>query len=65
MALCVDAGGTITGEHGVGADKVRHMDLVFGEQELGIMRALRDATDRTGLANPGKLLPDEREDETE
>ena len=59
MALCVDAGGTITGEHGVGADKVRHMNLVFGEVELDIMRALRDATDRTGIANPGKLLPEE------
>jgi glycolate oxidase subunit GlcD len=59
MALCVDAGGTITGEHGVGADKVRHMNLVFGEVELHIMRALRDATDRTGIANPGKLLPEE------
>ena len=59
MALCVDVGGTITGEHGVGADKVRHMHLVFGEVELEIMRALRDATDRTGIANPGKLLPEE------
>ncbi|MGB5527521.1 MAG: FAD-linked oxidase C-terminal domain-containing protein, partial [Gemmatimonadota bacterium] len=63
MALCVDVGGTITGEHGVGADKVRHMHLVFGEVELDIMRALRDATDRTGIANPGKLLPEERGEE--
>ena len=65
MALCVDVGGTITGEHGVGADKVRHMDLVFGDLELDIMRALRDETDRTGLANPGKLLPDGRGGEAE
>ena len=57
MALCVEAGGTITGEHGVGADKVRHMDLVFGAEELDIMRAMRDATDHLGIANPGKLLP--------
>ena len=35
------------------------MHLVFGEVELDIMRALRDATDRTGIANPGKLLPEE------
>lgn len=58
MALCVESGGTITGEHGVGADKVRHMDLVFGPEELDIMRALREATDPEGLANPGKLLPE-------
>lgn len=58
MALCVQAGGTITGEHGVGADKVRHMNLVFGPAEMEIMRALRDATDPAGLANPGKLLPE-------
>jgi glycolate oxidase len=65
MELCVEAGGTITGEHGVGADKVRHMGLVFGTDELNIMRAMRDSTDRTGLANPGKLLPDEAPEEPE
>ncbi|MCK5448064.1 MAG: FAD-binding protein [Gemmatimonadetes bacterium] len=59
MALCVNVGGTITGEHGVGADKVRHMGLVFGAEELSIMRAMRNATDRLSLANPGKLLPEE------
>jgi len=57
MALCVGAGGTITGEHGVGVDKGRHMELVFGPEELEILRALRDGTDPEGLANPGKLLP--------
>jgi glycolate oxidase subunit GlcD len=58
MTLCVEAGGTITGEHGVGADKVRHMKLVFGPEELDLMRAIRTATDPEGLANPGKLLPE-------
>jgi FAD/FMN-containing dehydrogenase len=61
MALCVEAGGTITGEHGVGSDKIRHMHLVFGAEELAILRALRDATDPEGLANPGKVLPDRPE----
>lgn len=59
MALCVDAGGTITGEHGVGVDKVRHMGLVFGEEELAIMRAMKSSTDPAARANPGKLLPAE------
>jgi len=58
MAICVEVGGTITGEHGVGADKVRHMGLVFGAEELETMRTLRRSTDRAGLANPGKLLPE-------
>lgn len=58
MALCVETGGTITGEHGVGADKVAFMDLIFGPEELATMRAMRAAIDRSGLANPGKLLPE-------
>jgi glycolate oxidase subunit GlcD len=57
MALCVEAGGTITGEHGVGADKLLHMKLVFGAEELQVMRNLRTSVDRNDLANPGKLLP--------
>jgi FAD/FMN-containing dehydrogenase len=64
MALCVEAGGTITGEHGVGADKVQHMGLVFGAEELDTMRAVRTSTDRAGLANPGKLLPEGHVGET-
>ena len=64
MALCVEAGGTITGEHGVGADKVRHMELVFGSTELEIMRTMRRATDRAGLASQGKFLPEENGAET-
>ncbi|MFO7588729.1 MAG: FAD-linked oxidase C-terminal domain-containing protein [Gemmatimonadota bacterium] len=57
MELCVAAGGTITGEHGVGLDKVRYMPLLFGAEELAAMRAVRAALDPGGLANPGKLLP--------
>lgn len=59
MSLCVEAGGTITGEHGVGADKIRHMELVFGSAELGILRTIRRATDPAELAGRGKLLPEE------
>jgi glycolate oxidase subunit GlcD len=58
MGLCVEAGGTITGEHGVGKDKVRHMNLVFGDVELDILRAVRDAVDPSGRSNPGKLIPE-------
>jgi glycolate oxidase subunit GlcD len=57
MRLCVDAGGTITGEHGVGSDKVRYMPLMFGLAELDVMDRLHEAFDADGNANPGKLLP--------
>ena len=59
MRLCVDAGGTITGEHGVGLDKRDHMTLIYGENELSAMWGVRRAFDPAGLMNPGKVLPDE------
>ena len=57
MEVCVAAGGTIAGEHGVGVDKRKYMPLVFGPDDLGLMRAVRDVFDPSGLANPGKVLP--------
>jgi glycolate oxidase subunit GlcD len=58
MAACVDAGGTITGEHGVGVDKRKYMHLVYGPDEIEAMRSVRDVFDPSGLLNPGKVLPD-------
>lgn len=58
MALCVEAGGTITGEHGVGVDKRQYMHLVHGSDELEAMAEVRAAFDPKGLFNPGKVLPD-------
>jgi glycolate oxidase subunit GlcD len=57
MSLCIAAGGTITGEHGVGLDKRRYMDRVFSPETLGAMRAVRRVFDREERANPGKVLP--------
>jgi FAD/FMN-containing dehydrogenase len=57
MRVCVDAGGTITGEHGVGVDKREYMDMVFTESELASMCDIRRAFDPLGLANPAKVLP--------
>ncbi len=59
MQLCVDAGGTITGEHGVGIDKRGYMSLVHNPVELDMLRTVRRAFDPDGLFNPGKVLPDE------
>ncbi len=58
MAVCVDAGGTITGEHGVGIDKRKYMPLVFSPGELDVLRGVKAVFDPQGLCNPGKVLPD-------
>lgn len=58
MSLCVEVGGTITGEHGVGVDKRGYMRLVHNETELDMLRGVRQLFDPAGLYNPGKVLPD-------
>jgi glycolate oxidase len=60
VAVCVDAGGSITGEHGVGVDKKRYMPSMFGEPDLAAFQKLRCAFDPGGLANPGKVMPTPR-----
>src|SRR3954454_743852 len=60
LDACLDAGGSITGEHGVGVDKKKHMPKMFGEPDLDAFQRLRCAFDPAGLANPGKLMPTPR-----
>jgi FAD/FMN-containing dehydrogenase len=57
MAACVAAGGSITGEHGVGSDKIDYMPLIFDPDSLAAMRAVRLAFDPGERANPGKVVP--------
>jgi FAD/FMN-containing dehydrogenase len=57
MEACVAAGGTITGEHGVGSDKLHYMPLVFDGDTLEAMRAVRRVFDPARLANRGKVVP--------
>ena len=57
MAACVAAGGTITGEHGVGSDKIDYMEMIFDPTSLGAMCAVRRAFDPSERANPGKVIP--------
>jgi glycolate oxidase subunit GlcD len=57
MATCINAGGTITGEHGVGIDKLRYMPLIFNAESLGAMQAVRRVFDPRELVNPGKVVP--------
>lgn len=57
LELCIAVGGTITGEHGVGIEKLGGMCSQFNEQELTQYHAIKDAFDDTGILNPGKAIP--------
>ncbi len=60
LDLCIEHGGSITGEHGVGVDKSRYMPSMFGADDLDTMQLLRCAFDPGGLCNPGKVFPTPR-----
>jgi glycolate oxidase subunit GlcD len=60
MELCIAEGGTITGEHGVGLDKIGYMERLFPGESLDAMCRLRDAFDPERRANPGKVVPSHR-----
>ena len=60
LDLCIEAGGSLTGEHGIGTDKACHMPKLFTADDLAVMARLREAFDPTGLCNPGKVLPTPR-----
>jgi glycolate oxidase len=60
LAECVEAGGSLTGEHGVGVDKACAMPTMFSEHDLEAFERLRLAFDPDGLANPGKVIPTPR-----
>jgi len=60
LTYCIEAGGSITGEHGVGADKSHQMPKMFSDADLDTMQRLRCAFDPAGLCNPGKVFPTPR-----
>ena len=57
LELCIEVGGTITGEHGVGIEKIKQMCTQFRPLELEQFHALKAAFDPEGLLNPGKMVP--------
>ncbi|NDI23374.1 MAG: FAD-binding oxidoreductase, partial [Betaproteobacteria bacterium] len=57
LERCVDYGGTITGEHGVGVEKINSMCVQFSDAERAAFFALKRAFDAQGLLNPGKAIP--------
>ncbi|MGD2126621.1 MAG: FAD-linked oxidase C-terminal domain-containing protein [Desulfobacteraceae bacterium] len=58
LKICTDAGGTISGEHGIGIEKLKEMFFVFSESDLAIMRLVKKAFDPEGIFNPGKVIPE-------
>ncbi|MGI9534391.1 MAG: FAD-linked oxidase C-terminal domain-containing protein, partial [Thermodesulfobacteriota bacterium] len=60
LQVCVDTGGSITGEHGVGYDKKNYLPMMFTENELDTMNMVRCTFDPKGICNPGKLFPTPR-----
>jgi len=58
LKLCADAGGTISGEHGIGAEKMKEMFFVFNPRDIAAMRKVKKAFDPEDVYNPGKVLPE-------
>lgn len=57
MEACVQLGGTISGEHGIGVEKLEAMHMIFSRQDLEFQQGLKDAFDPQNLLNPGKVIP--------
>jgi len=57
LEACVELGGSVTGEHGIGVEKIAQMPLLFSEADLELMRRLRGVFDPEGRCNPGKIFP--------
>src|SRR5712664_1423346 len=57
MRVCAEVGGSISGEHGIGLEKIDFMPLIFSAADLAVMQRLKNAFNPTGLCNPGKVFP--------
>jgi glycolate oxidase len=57
LKLCVEVGGVLTGEHGVGVEKRDLMPVMFSETDLDQQQRVKCAFDEKGLLNPGKMFP--------
>jgi glycolate oxidase len=60
LSYCIEAGGSLTGEHGIGADKSQYMPTMFTADDLALMQRVRAVFDPRGLCNPGKVFPTPR-----
>jgi len=58
LEACVEMGGSITGEHGVGVEKKQYLGTMFSKEDIDFMKKIRRAFDPHEIANPGKMFPD-------
>ena len=58
LRACIDAGGALSGEHGIGLEKNAFMPWMYGPDDLAQMQAVKDVLDPEGMLNPGKVFPD-------
>jgi glycolate oxidase len=58
LRMCVEMGGSITGEHGVGVEKRDYLPAMFAAEEIACLKRIRSAFDPKGIANPGKMFPE-------
>jgi glycolate oxidase len=58
LRMCVEMGGSITGEHGIGVEKRDYLSAMFNAEEMDCLRRLRAAFDPLGICNPGKMFPE-------
>ena len=63
MRCCIQAGGTVSGEHGIGVEKRHYLRLMYTDQDLAVMRRIQRVFDPTGRCNPGKIFPDTENEE--
>ena len=54
---CIDCGGSVTAEHGIGVEKIQFMDKLYAKADLTAMARVRDAFNPAGRLNPGKVIP--------
>ncbi len=57
LKICADVGGTISGEHGIGLEKLNEMEFIFSPDDITFMRDIKNILDPQGIVNPGKVLP--------
>jgi glycolate oxidase len=57
LTECLECGGSVTGEHGIGLEKISFMNRMFNDGDLDVMARFRDSLNPGGLLSPGKLLP--------
>jgi glycolate oxidase len=63
LRACIDAGGTLSGEHGIGLEKNAFMPWIYSPDDLDAMHRVKDVFDPRGMLNPGKVFPDPEREE--